>query len=77
MIVGLEPYGLVCVQQLLRLMASLCNPLDKQNPIDTLQTGLALVSVALEVGADSVAKFPSLLELVKDDLCRSLFSVSN
>ncbi|XP_066992463.2 Golgi-specific brefeldin A-resistance guanine nucleotide exchange factor 1 [Anabrus simplex] len=71
----LVPYGLVCVRELFRFLISLCNPLDKQNNETMVHLGLTLLTVALEIGADSVGKFNSLLSLVKDELCRNLFSL--
>ncbi|KAI8439140.1 hypothetical protein MSG28_012998 [Choristoneura fumiferana] len=72
----LQPYGLVCVRELFRFLISLCNPLDPQNTSGMVHLGLALAGTALEVGADHVADYPSLLYLVKDPLCRNLLSVS-
>lgn len=74
--VALIPYGLPSVLELFRFLISLCNPLDKQNTEVMMHLGLQLLTVAFEVGADSIGKYASLLVLVKDDLCRNLFSVS-
>ncbi|CAH1405648.1 unnamed protein product [Nezara viridula] len=71
------PYGLLSAHELLRFLASLCNPLDKQNSDSMIHIGLTLITVALEVGADSIAKFPSLLSTVKNDVCRSLLALLN
>lgn len=73
----LMPYGLASVRELFRFLISLCNPLDKQNTDVMIHLGLSLLTVAFEVGADSIGKYSSLLALVKDDLCRNLFSVSD
>lgn len=72
----LLPYGLPCVRELFRFLISLCNPMDKQNSDTMVHMGLSLLTVALEVGADSIGNYDSLLVLVKDELCRNLFSVS-
>lgn len=74
--IALVPYGLASVRELFRFLISLCNPMDKQNTDAMIHLGLTLLTVAFEVGADSIEKYSSLLALVKDDLCRSLFSVS-
>lgn len=74
--VTLTPYGLPCIRELLRFLISLCNPLDKQNTDAMVHMGLSLLTIALEVGADSIGKYDSLLEMVKDDLCRNLFAVN-
>lgn len=73
--IALVPYGLASVRELFRFLISLCNPMDKQNTDAMIHLGLTLLTVAFEVGADSIEKYSSLLALVKDDLCRSLFSV--
>lgn len=72
----LLPYGLPCIRELLRFLITLINPLDKQNTDNMIHMGLNLLTIALEVGADSIGKYDTLLEMVKDDLCRNLFSVS-
>uniref|UniRef100_A0A146LBA7 Golgi-specific brefeldin A-resistance guanine nucleotide exchange factor 1 n=1 Tax=Lygus hesperus TaxID=30085 RepID=A0A146LBA7_LYGHE len=69
------PYGLITVHELLRFLASLCNPLEKNNSDAMIHMGLTLITVAFEVSADSVSKFPSLMLIVKDDICRNLFSL--
>ncbi|KAK9718628.1 Guanine nucleotide exchange factor in Golgi transport N-terminal [Popillia japonica] len=70
-------YGLASVRELFRFLISLCNPMDKQNTDVMIHLGLSLLTVALEVGADSIGKYSSLLSLVRDDLCRNLFSLLN
>lgn len=70
------PYGLPCIRELLRFLVSLCNPLDKQNTDRMMHIGLSLLTVALEVGADHIGNYDSLMVLVKDDMCRNLFAVS-
>lgn len=72
----LTPYGLPCIRELLRFLISLCNPSDKQNTDAMIHMGLSLLTVALEVGADSIGNYDTLLNLVKDDMCKNLFAVS-
>lgn len=72
----LTPYGLPFIQELFRFLIILCNPLDKQNSDSMMHTGLSLLTVAFEVAADNIGKYEVLLELVKDDLCRNLISVT-
>ncbi|KAJ8926524.1 hypothetical protein NQ314_021126 [Rhamnusium bicolor] len=76
-ITTLVPYGLACVRELFRFLISLCNPLDKQNTDVMIHLGLTLLTVCFEVGADSIGKYNTLLALVRDDLCRNLFSLLN
>lgn len=71
----LAPYGALCVRELFRFLVSLCSPLDKQNNEVMTHLGLSLLQVALEIAADYLSNFPSLLVLVKDDLCRNLILV--
>lgn len=73
----LLPYGVECVRELFRFLISLCNPNDKQNSEKMLHIGLTLLTVALEVGADSIGQYQTLLVLVRDDLCRNIFSLLN
>lgn len=73
----LLPYDFACAKELFRFLISLCNPTDKQNKEAMIHLGLTLLTVAFEVGADSIGKYSSLLSLMKDDLCRNLFSLLN
>ncbi|XP_054265993.1 Golgi-specific brefeldin A-resistance guanine nucleotide exchange factor 1-like isoform X2 [Macrosteles quadrilineatus] len=73
----LVPYGVLCVRELFRFLVSLCNPLNKENSEVIIHTGLTLLTVALEVGADAIGKYATLLTIVKDDLCRNLFMLLN
>ncbi|XP_054008393.1 Golgi-specific brefeldin A-resistance guanine nucleotide exchange factor 1 [Hylaeus anthracinus] len=68
----LAPYGALCIRELFRFLVSLCSPLEKQNNEVMMHLGLSLLQVALEIAADALSNFPSLLALVKDDLCRNL-----
>lgn len=53
----------------------MCNPSDKQNTDAMIHMGLSLLTIALEVGADSIGNYDTLLHLVKDDMCKNLFAV--
>ncbi|EDV25608.1 uncharacterized protein TRIADDRAFT_24514 [Trichoplax adhaerens] len=68
-----EPYGLPCVRELLRFLVSLINPRDRRNIEGMIHMGLSLITMALESGATYIGNSPSLLALIKDELCRSLF----
>lgn len=70
------PYGIPCIRELFRFLISLCNPLDVQNTDSIIQIALNLLTVVFEVASDNIGNFYSLIALVKDELCRSLFSVS-
>jgi len=41
-----------------------------------IHMGLSLLTIALESGADHIARFQSLLALVKDDMAKNLVFVS-
>ncbi|CAN7991428.1 unnamed protein product, partial [Ixodes pacificus] len=70
------PYGLPCVRELLRFLSSLLYPHDASAATEMMiHSGLSLLAVALESGADHVGSFPSLLDLVKDDVCRNLLAL--
>ncbi|XP_039279024.1 Golgi-specific brefeldin A-resistance guanine nucleotide exchange factor 1 isoform X3 [Nilaparvata lugens] len=72
---GHVPYGLASVRELFRLIVSLCSPSNKENTEGIIHLGLTLLNVALQVGADSIGQFASILPIVRDDLCRNLFSL--
>ncbi|CAO1373131.1 unnamed protein product [Diamesa tonsa] len=71
------PYGIPCIRELFRFLISLCNPLDAQNTDSIIQIALNLLTVVFEVASDNIGNFYSLIALVKDELCRSLFSLLN
>nr|XP_039272742.1 Golgi-specific brefeldin A-resistance guanine nucleotide exchange factor 1-like isoform X2 [Styela clava] len=75
-IVGpLVPYGLPCVRELFRFLISLTNPHDRHNSDIMVHMGLSLLMVSMEVSRNEMERFPSLLSLVKDDMCRYLFQL--
>lgn len=41
-----------------------------------IHMGLSMLTIALEVSADSIGKYDTLLEMIKDDLCKNLFAVN-
>ncbi|KAM6997801.1 Golgi-specific brefeldin A-resistance guanine nucleotide exchange factor 1 isoform 2-T3 [Tautogolabrus adspersus] len=67
------PYGLPCLRELFRFLISLTSPHDRHNTDAMMHMGLQLLTVALESG--HIANYPSLLGLVKDELCRHLFQL--
>lgn len=69
------PYGLPCVRELFRFLISLINPLEKQNSEAMIQIGLRILSVAVETASNVIPTIPSLLTLVQDETCRSLFEL--
>lgn len=73
----LTPYGALCIRELFRFLVSLSCPLDKQNTETMTHLGLSLLQVALEISADAISNFPSLLSLIKDELCRNLILLLN
>ncbi|XP_078492936.1 Golgi-specific brefeldin A-resistance guanine nucleotide exchange factor 1 [Ciona intestinalis] len=71
----LVPYALPCIRELFRFLISLTNPHDRHNTDVMIHMGMSLMMVALETSRDEIMKFPSLLTLVKDDMCRYLFQL--
>ncbi|XP_067141452.1 Golgi-specific brefeldin A-resistance guanine nucleotide exchange factor 1 [Centruroides vittatus] len=71
----LIPYGLPCVRELFRFLVTLINPIERHNTEANFHIGLSLLTVALEAGANQIDNFNSLLTLIKDDMCRNLFSL--
>lgn len=69
------PYGIPCIRELFRFLISLCNPLDTQNNDNVIHIALNLLTVVFEVASDNIGNFYSLTTLVKDELCRNLFSL--
>lgn len=71
------PYGIVSVRELLRCLVQLCDSHNKNNSESMIHIGLTLLTTAMEVGAEAIEQFPSLMAIVKDDLCRYLIGVSD
>lgn len=69
------PYGIPCIRELFRFLISLCNPLDASNNDNVIHIALNLLTVVFEVASDNIGNFYSLTTLVKDELCRNLFSL--
>lgn len=69
----LVPYGLPCIRELFRFLISLINPHDRHNSEAMIHMGLSLLTVALESGSHHIGTFPSLMNYVKDDMCKNLF----
>lgn len=70
---ALVPYGMPCVREVFRFLISLTSPTNEQNTPAMILTALNLLTVGLEVGAEHINNTPSLLTLLKDQLCRNLF----
>ncbi|KAI6222894.1 SEC7 domain-containing protein [Aphelenchoides fujianensis] len=60
-----------------RFSVSLANPLDSTNHEGMRMVGLNLVTIALETSIDHVCKYPNLVAIIKDDLCKSLLQLLN
>lgn len=71
-----SPYDSTAVCAVFKILINLCDASDKQKTDIMVQTGLSLLTVAFEVSADTIGRFPSLLDLVKNKLCRNLLLVS-
>jgi hypothetical protein len=53
----------------------LINPSDKVHSDVMIHTGLSMIAVALETGAEAMEAFPSLLAVIRNDLSRHVISV--
>ncbi|KAG0242430.1 GDP/GTP exchange factor for ARF [Actinomortierella wolfii] len=69
-------YGLPSIRELLRVLISLLNPHDQQHTDRMRLMALSILDVALEVGGRSIARFPTLLGLVSDEMCKYLFQLA-
>jgi len=72
-----RPHGLPAIHQLLVFLVSLLDPNDRHNTDTTRSTGLSILMIAIENGGMSFHRFPLLMALVKNDLCRHLFAIVN
>ncbi|ORZ01929.1 hypothetical protein BCR41DRAFT_342440 [Lobosporangium transversale] len=71
-----KSYGLPSIHELLRVLISLLNPHDQQHTDRMRLMALSILDVALEVGGRSITKFPALMSLVADDMCKYLFQLA-
>ncbi|KAF9978303.1 GDP/GTP exchange factor for ARF [Actinomortierella ambigua] len=69
-------YGLPSIRELLRVLISLLNPHDQQHTDRMRLMALSILDVALEVGGRSIVRFPNLLGLVSDEMCKYLFQLA-
>ena len=79
--ISAEPYGLICMAEILRVLVSLLEPGDDKHTDAMRRVGLyVLESIILETirpnGHATIADHPSLRHIVQNDLCRSLFKLS-
>ncbi|OLL26225.1 hypothetical protein NEOLI_002582 [Neolecta irregularis DAH-3] len=72
---NLDPYGLVSIRELLRVLISLLDPYAKQHTDSMRVMALRLIDVAFEIAGSTIAAHPSLSFLATDDLCRYLFQL--
>lgn len=68
-------YGLPSIREILRVLISLLNPHDQQHTDSMRLMALGLLSVAFEIGGQSIGRFLVLRSLVADELCKYLFQV--
>ncbi|KAG0371001.1 GDP/GTP exchange factor for ARF [Gamsiella multidivaricata] len=71
-----KSYGLPSIRELLRVLISLLNPHDQQHTDRMRLMALSILDVALEVGGKSITKFPALMSLAADDMCKYLFQLA-
>ena len=71
----IEPYGIMSVRELLRVLISILNPNERQHTDSMRIMALRIIEVAFEVGGLAIAQRPSLRKLATDDLCKYLFQL--
>ena len=64
-----EPHGIACIYDLLFYLTSLTNPYESQNTEAMINVGMNLLIVAFENAVHGIGKKPSLMSIVKNDLC--------
>ena len=63
---------------LLKTIALMIRPHEPYNNSEqSIALGLELLTIALEYGGKHIGNYPSLVDLVKDDVCKSLLAVSS
>ena len=67
-----QPYGLPCMKESIRFLASLINPFDKRNSTQMLKIGLNLMKTVLENLPSNLDSFPSFVRLIQDNVCKYL-----
>ncbi|KAI6652566.1 hypothetical protein LOD99_4351 [Oopsacas minuta] len=67
-----QPYGLPCIKESIRFVASLINPFDKRNSTQMLKIGLNLLKTVLENLPANLDCFPTLVKLIQDNVCKYL-----
>jgi len=66
------PYGLPCMEEILRFLITLVNPTELNSTEELRMLGFNLINIALEKGGGEVAKLTGVVGLLKDDLCKYL-----
>lgn len=69
------PHGLVSLREVLKFLVTIINPRDRGNSRRLIGIGLELLTVALEGCGRDVTRFPTIMSIIKDQLCRHLISV--
>jgi brefeldin A-resistance guanine nucleotide exchange factor 1 len=73
--VVVRPYGMSCVHRVASYLARAINPLEKRHSEGSILIGLKLVATALECGAYQLGNAPLVMNVIKDEFCRSLFAI--
>ncbi|KAI9731313.1 MAG: GDP/GTP exchange factor for ARF [Cirrosporium novae-zelandiae] len=72
---NINPYSLPSIRELFRVLVDLLDPNDHTKTDVMRVMSLRIIDVALEVAGPSIARHPTLVGLVQDDLCRYLFQL--
>eukprot|EP00742_Colponemidia_sp_Colp-10_P009616 GILJ01010503.1.p1 GENE.GILJ01010503.1~~GILJ01010503.1.p1 ORF type:complete len:1514 (+),score=239.29 GILJ01010503.1:28-4569(+) len=70
-------YSVSCLYNVLKFLGTLTStPVDSPNYEEARVLGLSVINVALETGGESIGKFPQLVSVIQDDICKSLLQNS-
>lgn len=69
-----KPYGSPILRRVIAWLASLADP--KQHGRTTRLLGLEFINIVLETGGESLGNFPGVVEVIQNDLCKSLIANS-
>lgn len=70
------PYGLHAIKEYLSVLISMISPVNRfQHMESTRVFAMSLITAAVEVGGENIAKHPSVMFLVADPVCKNLLQI--
>eukprot|EP00471_Norrisiella_sphaerica_P000751 CAMPEP_0184485320 /NCGR_PEP_ID=MMETSP0113_2-20130426/6941_1 /TAXON_ID=91329 /ORGANISM="Norrisiella sphaerica, Strain BC52" /LENGTH=1700 /DNA_ID=CAMNT_0026866717 /DNA_START=115 /DNA_END=5217 /DNA_ORIENTATION=+ len=73
---GCIPYGVNTMQRVLKFIVKLMDLTRPGSNMDTLELGCRLVRTAFETAGSRVGRFPSLVQVIQEQLCKRLLQNS-